>query len=71
MSAQTYFDGLAAQERRLSEHGFDHYPTDEELLEYLMQLNDKVNALYRATGMDAVQDWRGNWHAHPARREAV
>lgn len=71
MSTRTYFDGLAMGQRKLHRHGFDRYPTDEELLDYIMQLDDKVTALYNACGLEAVLDWRGAWHVHPSRQEVV
>lgn len=71
MSTQSYFDGLAASQRKLRRHGFDRYPTDEELFDYVMQLEGKVAALYSACGMEAVKDCRGVWHAYPFRQEVV
>ena len=69
MSPQSYFANMALQQRRLQLHGFDHYPSEEELFDYVIDLNDKVNALYWALGMKSVRDSRGTWHAFPIQKE--
>ena len=69
MSAQAYFTGLARTQQRLRDHGFEAYPSVEELATYAMDLSDKLDALCETTGVDAYRDFNGRWHA--VRREGV
>ena len=42
MSAETYFNGMLAKERRLTNLGLSAYPSDQEVFEFTLQLAEKV-----------------------------
>ncbi len=56
-----YFRGQEEQRRLLARHGFDHWPTDGELIGYLIDLDDKLDALCDALGFSVIRDCRGRW----------
>lgn len=60
-SEYSYFLSALNDERLLHDHGFDHWPTDEELARYLMDTNDRISAVERALGISSVKDVRGRW----------
>lgn len=59
MSAESYFNGIAAREQRYAKHGLSTCPSDQELYEYVMALEDKIDALYTAARMEPYTDYRG------------
>lgn len=71
MPVHAYFPRLAARQRLLEEHGFDRYPTEDELLDYVLEMSDRLNALYEALGLIAVEGRGGSWRTRPARCEGV
>lgn len=44
--------------RKLKEHGFDRWPTEEEQLRYLFMVNDKVDILAGLLGYRIAPDMR-------------
>lgn len=62
-----YFDRFDRQQRELERHGFDRCPSEEELLEYAMSLEDRIDALCDLLGACLEQDVRGRWHARKGR----
>ncbi len=42
MSAETYFNGMLAKERRLTNLGLSAYPSDQEVFEFTLQLAEKL-----------------------------
>ena len=66
LSTSTYFANIAKDEQLLAAHGFDHWPTDEELARYLMDTNDRMDALCKALSLRTVQDVRGRWTVRQA-----
>lgn len=71
MSMHAYFPRIAARQRFLEEHGFGSYPTDDELLDYVLEISDRLDALYEALDLIAVEGQRGSWRACPAHCEGV
>ncbi|MDI9590220.1 MAG: hypothetical protein QM302_04160 [Acidobacteriota bacterium] len=63
MGADYYFTRLAKEEQWLKKHGFDHYPSDDELLDYAFSIEDRVEALCQHIDIKLAQDVRGRWHA--------
>jgi hypothetical protein len=59
----SYFDQIDRQQRTLERHGFDSYPCEEEVLEYAMSLEDRIEALCDYLDAHLEQDVRGRWHA--------
>ncbi|MDD5924974.1 hypothetical protein [Ellagibacter isourolithinifaciens] len=66
-SSSNYFNKLADRNRSMAEHGFDHFPDDGELLDYLIETNDKVDLLAGALGMRIEKDTRGRFRVAPGR----
>lgn len=64
----SYFGDMVRAERLLREHGFDHWPTDDELVRYLFATNDRLDAVCNAMNAELVQDIRGNWQVVPKSR---
>lgn len=58
-----YFPRLAARQKRLEEHGLSSTPTEEELVDCILDLSDRVEALYDTLGLVAFKDRRGTYHA--------
>lgn len=59
----SYFTMLEERNRRLREHGFSGESTDEELLDYAISLEDRLEAMCGALGIRLYQDVRGRWFA--------
>lgn len=57
-----YFNRLLEEERELKAHGFDHYPTEDELMRYAFGLEDRLKALCQALGVTVQCDCCGYWH---------
>lgn len=65
MSSDSFFSALRADQRRLVNHGLSPYPTDDELIGYVVDVDDRVRALYRALRVEAYRDYRGIWRVGP------
>lgn len=61
MLNDSYFSRLAANKRRLESHGLSSCPTQEELVDYAIELSDKIDALCSAYRVAILKDHRGNW----------
>ncbi|MGI6535058.1 MAG: hypothetical protein ACOX12_01340 [Eggerthellaceae bacterium] len=59
--ARSFFSDMLADERLLSKHGLDAWPEERELARYLFDLEGKVDAIARASGLAVEKDVRGNW----------
>lgn len=70
MTDHTYFTELEAAQKRLRKHGFRSHPNEEDILLYAMSVEDKLDELYRALGLVAAKDYRGEWRAY-RRQEAI
>ena len=51
----------------LRSHGFDAWPSSDELARYTFDLADGMDALARAVGISLEKDVRGRWRTHPAK----
>lgn len=56
-----FFANLINRQRELRAHGFDSEPTEEELVDYALGLDDKLAVLCESFGVRLVQDARGRW----------
>lgn len=66
--SNSYFGDMVRTERLLRGHGFDHWPTDDELVRYLFATNDRLDAVCNAMNAELVQDIRGSWQVVPKGR---
>lgn len=66
-----FFRRLINDERMLRSHGFDGWPSDEELVRYACDLEDGLRALADAFGADLARDAAGNWRVLPRGRGAM
>ena len=66
-SESKYFRNLERDAYMLRSHGFDAWPSGEELARYAFDLADGVDALARAVGVSLEKDVRGRWRARPMR----
>lgn len=65
MSYNDYFGALRTDQRRLAAHGLGPYPSDNEVVDYVMDVDDRVRALYKAFRVEAYRDYRGIWRVGP------
>lgn len=49
------------------EHGFDRFPDNGELIDYLLGTNDKINLLAGSLGVRIEKDARGRLRVAPGR----
>ena len=54
-----YFSQLQQRDKLLRDHGFEYEPTDEELMQYLFDTNDKIEKLAQSLGRSFQSDARG------------
>ena len=66
-SQERFFPSAYEDQRLLKAHGFDHWPGDEELVRYLFAVEEKVDLLARANGIQLERDARGRLHAYRRR----
>lgn len=59
----SYFDWMEERRRRLRDHGFEGEPSGEQLVDYALSLEDRLNAVCAAMGLQLRQDARGRWFA--------
>lgn len=57
------FERMEERRRRLRNHGFEGEPSGEQLVDYALSLEDRLNAVCAATGLRLRQDARGRWFA--------
>ena len=63
MSADSYVGAMQSREDRLARCGLGPKPSVDELVELVIELSDKLDALYGAARRVPVKDERGNWRA--------
>ena len=63
MSADSYFGAMQSREDRLARCGLGPKPSVDELVELVIELSDKLDALYDAACRTPFKDERGNWRA--------
>lgn len=56
-----YFQSLYDQQRLLRAHGFENWPDEIELANYLFTLDDKISVLCDSLGIHLVKDCQGRW----------
>lgn len=56
---EPYFAGILDRQRELRAHGFAAEPTEDELVDYAFNLDDKLSALCESIGVELAQDVRG------------
>ncbi len=61
MSYDSFFGALRADQRKLVNHGLSPCPTDEELISYMIEVDDRLRALYKAFRLEPYRDPRGLW----------
>lgn len=59
----SYFGKIEERRRRLRDHGFEGEPSAEQLVDYALSLEDRLDAVCAATGLQLCQDARGRWFA--------
>lgn len=59
----SYFERMAERRRSLRDHGFEGEPSREQLVDYALSLEDRLNAVCAATSLQLRQDARGRWFA--------
>lgn len=59
----SYFGKMEERRRRLRDHGFEGEPSGEQLVDYALSLEDRLNAVCAAAGLQLRQDARGRWFA--------
>lgn len=57
-------------ERLLKSHGFDRWPTEEEIALYLFEANDRIDAICSFAGLQTSKDIRGRWIVQSSERKA-
>lgn len=56
-----FFANLINRQRELRARSFDSEPTEEELVDYALGLDDKLAVLCGSFDVRLVQDARGKW----------
>lgn len=67
----SYFTDLYQEEKILRKHGFDYWPDERELAEYLFDTNDRMDVICAALGFCTYQDVRGRWCIDAAAEQVV
>lgn len=63
---RSFFQSLINDDRMLRNHGFaDGWPSDEELVRYTCDLENGLQALANAFGVELAKDIMGRWHVIP------
>ena len=57
----TYFSDMLRTDKLLKTHGFDRWPTEEEIVLYLLEMNDRIDAICSFVGLETTKDIRGRW----------
>ena len=64
----SYFGRTEERRRRLRDHGFEGEPSGQQLVDYALSLEDRLDAVCAATGLQLRQDARGRWFAAAAQK---
>ena len=59
MSDNRYFSSMYQDRRMLEQHGFDAWPSSEELARYAFGLEEKIDTLAEIAGISLERDVRG------------
>ena len=66
----SYFGGIEERRRRLRDPGCEGEPSGEQLVDYALSLEDRLDAVCAAMGLQLRQDARGRWFAAAAQERA-
>lgn len=66
----SYFGMIEERRHRPRDHGFEGEPSGEQLVDYALSLEDRLDAVCAATGLQLRQDARGRWFAAAAQERA-
>lgn len=58
-----YFAHLYDERAKLQDLGLDHYPTESEIVDCLIELSEKLDLIAEQLGIHIDQDCFGNWVA--------
>lgn len=61
MASEDFFDQLINLQTTLRRHGFKRPPSEEEIFAHVLELDDKLDALFKALNLKPVKDYRGRW----------
>lgn len=64
----SYFGRIEERRRRLRDHGFEGEPSGQQLVDYALSLEDRLDAVCAATGLQLRQDACGRWFAAAAQK---
>lgn len=59
MRRDTYFSDMLRTDKLLKTHGFDRWPTEEEIVLHLLETNDRIDAICSFVGLETSKDIRG------------
>lgn len=71
MRHDTYFSDILRADKLLKCHGFDGWPTEEEVILYLFEMNDRIDAICSFIGAETSKDIRGCWVVRNAEQEVI
>ncbi|WP_225749445.1 hypothetical protein [Paraeggerthella sp. Marseille-Q4926] len=71
MCRDTYFSDILRADKLLKTHGFDRWPTEEEIILYLFEMNDRIDAICSFVGVETSKDIRGRWIVRNAEQEVI
>lgn len=66
-ATSSYFTKMDPIEQDLRRHGFDSWPSKEDLLRYLLDTNDRIDAVCAALNVVTAKDVRGRWRVYASR----
>lgn len=61
MASEDFFGQLINLQATLRRHGFEKPPSEEEIFAHILELDDKLDALFKALNLKPVKDYRGRW----------
>lgn len=71
MRRDTYFSDILRADKLLKTHGFDRWPTEEEVILYLFEMNDRIDAICSFVGVETSKDIRGRWVVRNAEQGVI
>lgn len=71
MRRDTYFSDMLRTDKLLKTHGFDRWPTEEEIVLYLLETNDRIDAICSFVGLETSKDIRGRWVVRNAEQGVI
>lgn len=65
MDNSSFFYDCYSKAKRLDDHGFSSCPNAEDLVFYIMDLNDRIDAICKFLKVETLKDHRKRWIVHP------